>query len=301
MRASKRAVRSFNPRVLAGGRDLRFSALLWYVCRFNPRVLAGGRDRSFRTSRKIIASFQSTRPRGRTRRPDCGYEFPREVSIHASSREDATSLDVSAGASGIVSIHASSREDATVPARLQSPEIGFNPRVLAGGRDVEQPSAGHRIPVSIHASSREDATMAGTMPDSGTRVSIHASSREDATSGKMNRRVYLQFQSTRPRGRTRQINPIEKIPRSGFNPRVLAGGRDVYRASRESSRLVSIHASSREDATVFQSFRNIIRSFNPRVLAGGRDTHYVDYHNRVQFQSTRPRGRTRRPNSVDLG
>ena len=249
MRASKRAVRSFNPRVLAGGRDLRFSALLWYVCRFNPRVLAGGRDRSFRTSRKIIASFQSTRPRGRTRRPDCGYEFPREVSIHASSREDATSLDVSAGASGIVSIHASSREDATVPARLQSPEIGFNPRVLAGGRD---PAFLSRFAHSF--------------------VSIHASSREDATRFMLRAMPLMMFQSTRPRGRTRLSGSANLSVKGGFNPRVLAGGRDLmlrvpwstimFQSTRPRGRTrlynlliarylhVSIHASSREDATL---------------------------------------------------
>ena len=36
------------------------------------------------------------------------------------------------------------------------------------------------------------------------------------------------------------------------------------------------------------------RGFNPRVLAGGRDFYLVFAYIIIQFQSTRPRGRTRR-------
>ena len=57
----------FNPRVLAGGRDLiRFLFITHLTC-FNPRVLAGGRDPMANGVRRDIL-FQSTRPRGRTRR-----------------------------------------------------------------------------------------------------------------------------------------------------------------------------------------------------------------------------------------
>ena len=79
---------------------------------FNPRVLAGGRDI------------------GRQRRA-----FNAEVSIHASSREDATS-----------------------DWRGWQRDGRFNPRVLAGGRDVRDPLHLWCDAVSIHASSREDAT-----------------------------------------------------------------------------------------------------------------------------------------------
>ena len=40
------------------------------------------------------------------------------------------------------------------------------------------------------------------------------------------RRHLEQFQSTRPRGRTRQAAEANPSGRSRFNPRVLAGGRD---------------------------------------------------------------------------
>ena len=109
---------------------------------FNPRVLAGGRDnqREFQWIGNL--RFQSTRPRGRTR----PYWFFIFFLFH-------------------VSIHASSREDATYPRRFPTVFSSFNPRVLAGGRDSEQKTKRDASPVSIHASSREDAT--GT-PAAGT-------------------------------------------------------------------------------------------------------------------------------------
>ena len=59
---------------------------------------------------------------------------------------------------------------------------------------------------------------------------------------------------------------------SGFNPRVLTGGRDSRRIVRTEPQ----------------------RGFNPRVLTGGRDF-YAQLSFELQvFQSTRPRGRTRR-------
>ena len=66
----------------------------------------------------------------------------------------------------------------TPPVLLCHPS--FNPRVLAGGRD-----------------------MIGETDTNVKAVSIHASSREDATSGNRGGRKSFQFQSTRPRGRTR--------------------------------------------------------------------------------------------------
>ena len=57
--------------------------------------------------------FQSTRPRGRTRHLTIRNDQQDPVSIHASSREDATSHDIINIGLILVSIHASSREDAT--------------------------------------------------------------------------------------------------------------------------------------------------------------------------------------------
>ena len=101
----------FNPRVLPRGRDI-FQAVydirkLFQSTRppartrpglfagyygkssFNPRVLAGGRDALWHRAYNLIW-FQSTRPPARTRRVDKGAPQPDDVSIHASSREDAT-------------------------------------------------------------------------------------------------------------------------------------------------------------------------------------------------------------------
>ena len=128
---------------------------------FNPRVLAGGRDLQS-GAQLALATFQSTRPRGRTRLTPDYFKFYRSyVSIHASSREDATTgitlvkflnLFQSTRPRGRtrrnrhafhtfdkVSIHASSREDATVITRWFPAISCFNPRVLAGGRDPLAP------------------------------------------------------------------------------------------------------------------------------------------------------------------
>ena len=79
-------------------------------------------------------------------------------------------------------------------------------------------------------------------------VSIHASSREDATHDLWS----LKFLAS-------------------FNPRVLAGGRDLDMNAHSNFDGVSIHASSREDATIRRCLRRSSSGFNPRVLAGGRD------------------------------
>ena len=79
------------------------------------------------------------------------------------------------------------------------------------------------------------------------------------------------FQSTRPRGRTRPYSCLIYNDVLCFNPRVLAGGRDFVQYLLPLYIEVSIHASSREDATArFRRHRDM-RCFNPRVLAGGRD------------------------------
>ena len=81
-------------------------------------------------------------------------------------------------------------------------------------------------------------------------VSIHASSREDATYAEAGYDFVIPFQSTRPRGRTRPAILSIKFCPDGFNPRVLAGGRDLQNYSHTKVDTVSIHASSREDATM---------------------------------------------------
>ena len=169
--------------------------------------------------------FQSTRPRGRTRRSALRLWRCLPVSIHASSREDATG-DVTALIFILKFQSTRPRGRTRLPVYAREFILSsFNPRVLAGGRDkchFRETDAGA---VSIHASSREDAT---------------ADSTQDA--------VDFSFQSTRPRGRTRPGESVtnedgtvsihassredatfrlkRKNLSSGFNPRVLAGGRD---------------------------------------------------------------------------
>ena len=148
------------------------------------------------------------------------------VSIPAFSREDATRQPCGCPQAQIVSIHASSREDATGSRRLILSNLSFNPRVLAGGRDGEF----------------EDSALVW-------RVSIHASSREDATQDAIKSTIDWLFQSTRPRGRTRRGGSAPFFCGARFNPRVLAGGRDRRESRTRFGTPVSIHASSREDAT----------------------------------------------------
>ena len=194
---------------------------------------------------------------------------------------------------------------------------GFNPRVLAGGRDFKNFTSVMLVVVSIHASSREDATLS-SIACIAARV----------------------FQSTRPRGRTRQL---ANLPVSSSKVSIHASSREdathlppnpgykndvsIHASSREDATcacrpdlpagLVSIHASSREDATcLWHGAPEPAPSFNPRVLAGGRDSiprhfqHEIhvsihassredatllknDQQDQEPFQSTRPRGRTR--------
>ena len=147
----------------------------------------------------------------------------------------------------------------------------FNPRVLAGGRDRRQKPIRLGAAVSIHASSREDATRRNRRPRAAG-----AGFNPRVLAGGRDRRLRSQwrsaaFQSTRPRGRTRLAASSDSSRACGFNPRVLAGGRDPL---------------------IFHFARNQ-SGFNPRVLAGGRDIITVAVLVKIEFQSTRPRGRTR--------
>ena len=152
---------------------------LRHPCRFNPRVLAGGRDVTRRRD-FLICGFQSTRPRGRTRRSKALSAAEVSVSIHASSREDATMGAHCDRLEKLVSIHASSREDATSSGYTRASFGVFQSTRPRGRTRQSGESVKRRIIVSIHASSREDATY--------------------FASGSIR---LLRFQSTRPRGRTR--------------------------------------------------------------------------------------------------
>ena len=238
--------------------------------------------------------FQSTRPRGRTRQLKPKIIACASVSIHASSREDATCYVVIMPLAWLVSIHASSREDATFRVLNDPADQGFNPRVLAGGRDIQVKwTTGHDGFQSTRPRGRTRLslpTLSGVWPcfnprvlaggrdksdyphQRGILVSIHASSREDATIFPVAPKGYTAFQSTRPRGRTRR-----------------------HRLSRMRKPMVSIHASSREDATGSPES-------SPRLQVSIHASSREDATGRMRaflilsmFQSTRPRGRTRPP------
>ena len=198
--------------------------------------------------RRLSTEFQSTRPRGRTR-PYVSFSYHTSLSFNprvlAGGRD--TRRKTSAKHYRFQSTRPRGRTRLLTKMRKRRP-ISFNPRVLAGGRD--------HWPHGIFTCSA---------------VSIHASSREDATA--LWHRAYnlIWFQSTRPRGRTRPIASLGYEVCACFNPRVLAGGRDIFNVTHTCS----------------------FRCFNPRVLAGGRDRLSRLWIICFLFQSTRPRGRTR--------
>ena len=152
---------------------------------FNPCVLAGGRDHTprYRKSHKL---FQSTRPHGRTRQINHDKLEAIKVSIHASSREDATFLFM---ASPFLSVfqsthpHGRTRQMRTHNGRES---IGFNPRVLTGGRDKI-----FQLPAIFEL-------FQSTRPHGRTRLAPNRS-----------HRTAEGFQSTRPHGRTRLLCTIE--------------------------------------------------------------------------------------------
>ena len=194
---------SFNPRVLAGGRDVRGSLIASYYPGFNPRVLAGGRDPEMPLKGEVSS-----------------------VSIHASSREDATR---GASCRGVSPRFQSTRPRGRTRHSLRryfQCRRSFNPRVLAGGRDSTV------LPISARCACFNPRVLAGGRDPAellqwlSRPVSIHASSREDATRPTYPNPNQEQFQSTRPRGRTRPNTIIADRSNSSFNPRVLAGGRD---------------------------------------------------------------------------
>ena len=168
---------------------------------FNPCVLAGGRDHTprYRKSHKL---FQSTRPHGRTRQINHDKLEAIKVSIHASSREDATFLFM---ASPFLSVfqsthpHGRTRQMRTHNGRES---IGFNPRVLTGGRDKI-----FQLPAIFEL-------FQSTRPHGRTRpvpiYNINPGASRVLTGGRDSRRI------------------VRTEPQRGFNPRVLTGGRDFY-------------------------------------------------------------------------
>ena len=140
------------------GRTRHFT--LWKMLWNAVSIHASSREDATNAFKYIwrAGKFQSTRPRGRTRHPVDRIAAVAGVSIHASSREDATPLRLHKAGYRLVSIHASSREDATIRKIIVKIFQGFNPRVLAGGRDRPVFRTQGSYKVSIHAYSREDAT-----------------------------------------------------------------------------------------------------------------------------------------------
>ena len=173
--------------------------------------------------------FQSTRPRGRTRPSHCATFSSKPVSIHASSREDATTTDhCLAIRTKFQSTRPRGRTRHYFSCLFEILK-SFNPRVLAGGRD--NLSFVKWFVLKFQSTRPRGRTRRNSNHRSATPyVSIHASSREDATWGIIIKLSGCLFQSTRPRGRTR-----------------LPCGQCI------GCRLVSIHASSREDATYAQA------------------------------------------------
>ena len=101
---------------------------------FNPRVLPRGRDSIFREL-GVRLLFQSTRPPARTRTTLKGSLLTPHVSIHASSREDATK----------------NAPVTLADVLFQSTRPRGRTRLMISWKQL-------RKKVSIHASSREDAT-----------------------------------------------------------------------------------------------------------------------------------------------
>ncbi len=141
----------FNPRLRAGGDTTRMGEVLYYES-FNPRLRAGG-DHRHKADVIVAEKFQSTPPRRRRHvlcDDDCTLII---VSIHASAQE-ATKAKALCHDGDQVSIHASAQQAALFEHVADSPPIGFNPRLRAGGdqRSAEKSAAEM---VSIHASAQE--------------------------------------------------------------------------------------------------------------------------------------------------
>ena len=194
----------------------------------------------------------------------------------------------------VVSIHASSREDATRFVMWIQKSCEFQSTRPRGRTRHADPCVYHGGEiVSIHASSREDATALAVCHNPRCLVSIHASSREDATSMINPVAPFYLFQSTRPRGRTRLDSCAYVARYIMFQSTRPRGRTRPLLTSSAKAKSVSIHASSREDATNLVLMLRGMSCFNPRVLAGGRDFARLFRFRNFTFQSTRPRGRTR--------
>ena len=173
--------------------------------------------------------FQSTRPRGRTR-------LTMPILANRSVRFNPRVL-------------AGGRDHPLM--QIIGNDLSFNPRVLAGGRDLSQKRlccqdrfqstrprgrTRHRLPAVIPVSACFNPRVLAGGRDLRMPSEPHQ----------------LVFQSTRPRGRTRPSNSAGSSFTRSFNPRVLAGGRDSSATIPVTVTVVSIHASSREDATMLE-------------------------------------------------
>ena len=129
-----------------------------------------------------------------------------------------------------VSTHASAREATRPAATSTSLRFSFNPRLRAGGdlldvvfgvkRQPFQPTPprGRRLLLP-----RRDARRGG--------VSTHASAREATGGSTFNLPKSNTFQPTPPRGRRLSQLGRPGARRRGFNPRLRAGGDEIYLSS----------------------------------------------------------------------
>ena len=106
-------------------------------------------------------------------------------------------------------------------------------------------------------------------------------------------KLFIEFQSTPPRGRRRELAKLFLNNLYDFNPRLREGG-DVSEAQGCRRIQISIHASAREATTRTAYMWGDTSYFNPRLREGGdlQPHHYKPSHH--IFQSTPPRGRRQR-------
>ena len=283
---------------------------------FQSTVLTGGRDSQSIVS-VIAAMFQSTRPRGRTRRES--YEKFQPAKLFQSTRPRGRTrpgvIDAPAQPEP-VSIHASSREDATADHRMRfrkdwfqstrprgrtrrclPPEFypeskfqstrprgrtrpayalssqriyGFNPRVLAGGRDLTNAVLIYRI-LFQSTRPRGRTRQSDSASDSAEYVSIHAYSREDATSEQCGNKLRIPVSIHASSREDATILLSSNVTICKFQSTRPRGRTRLIAADSGEGKTVSIHAYSREDATTTFKSHLTDTCFNPRVLAGGRD------------------------------
>ena len=173
-----------------------------------------------------------------------------------------------------VSIHASSREDATRKVWRLPASMGFNPRVLAGGRDNAK-TATHRNGTFQSTRPRGRTRrehLAHKVSEPGFNPRVLAGGRDKRFEEQI---VHKRFQSTRPRGRTRRSRVVNLPVSSSFQSTRPRGRTRQDNTMFDKAFCVSIHASSREDATILAFHFHCRTCFNPRVLAGGRDLAFM--------------------------